>query len=68
MKDSPYLTLEEGARFAKFDVTAPKAPVECFRQWLIRKRIPLARRGRRVLVKQTVLEAYLDQDEWTKRR
>lgn len=58
--DSPYLTLEEGARHCRFDVTAPSEPVECFRRWLIREGIPLAKRGRRVLVRRSVLDAALE--------
>jgi hypothetical protein len=66
--DSPYLTIEEGARYARFDATAPTCAERSFRQWLMRYNVPVARRGRTILVERRILDAYLRGDQWTKRR
>lgn len=60
--DSPYLTLDEGARFCRFDVTAPKNPLDAFRRWLHRQAVPVVRRGRTLLVEKALLEAMLHPD------
>ena len=62
------LTLEEGARLCRFDVTAPAAPVNGFRKWLVRQGVPVLRRGRVLLVERRVLMAYLRGDQWARRR
>lgn len=56
---SPYLTLAEGARHCRFDVTAPGDPVNAFRRWLHRDGVPLVRRGRVLLVERAVLDAFM---------
>jgi hypothetical protein len=56
--ESPYLTLDEGARFCRFDATA-QSPVIAFRKWLHRNSVPVRRRGRVLLVERRVLEAVL---------
>jgi hypothetical protein len=66
--DSPFLTMEEGAQLARFDVTAPSDPVRLFRAWVRSEGIPVARRGRRLLIERRVLEAYLRGEAWTTRR
>lgn len=55
--DSPFLTLEEGARYCRFDDC--RRPVVCFRQWLRRQGIPVVRRGRGLLIDRRVLDAVL---------
>lgn len=57
LPDSPYLTLEEGARFARFDDCAD--PVRAFYKWLGREAVPVRRRGRKVLVERRTLEHHL---------
>jgi hypothetical protein len=59
IRDSPFLTLAEGARFCRFDATAPRHTTEVFRQWLRRHNVPLVRRGRVLLVDKKVLETVL---------
>lgn len=56
--DSPYLTLDEGARFCRFDATAVN-PAVAFRKWLHRQAVPIVRRGRVLLVERRVLDAVL---------
>jgi hypothetical protein len=56
--ESPFLTLEEGARFCRFDATAAD-PADAFRKWLHRHSVPVVRRGRVVLVERRVLEDLL---------
>jgi hypothetical protein len=58
--DSPFLTLPEGAIRYKFTVTAPKEPVQAFREWLQRNAVPIKRRGRCILVETAVVDAMLD--------
>jgi hypothetical protein len=58
--DSPYLTLDEGARFCRFDTC--QKPAVAFRQWLRRQNVPIVRRGRKLLVERHVLEAVLLSD------
>lgn len=55
--DSPYLTLEEGARYLRFD-TCEKPTIQ-FQKWLKRHRVPITRRGRVLLVERRHLEAAL---------
>lgn len=55
-----YLTLDEGAKLLRFDVTAPKCVREAFRQYLRGHAIPVKRRGRVILIEKRVLEATLD--------
>jgi hypothetical protein len=57
--DSPYLTLDEGARFCRFDATS-RTPVVHFRRWLHREAVPIRRRGRVLLVERRVLEAVME--------
>ncbi len=57
LADSPYLTLEEGARIARFDDC--QHPVRAFYAWLVRHAIPIRHRGRKVLVERRVLLAVL---------
>jgi len=57
---SHYLTVDEGARLLRFDVTAPGNPRECFRQYLRRHAVPVLRRGRVLLIDRRVLEATLE--------
>lgn len=56
---SPYLTLAEGAIRYRFDVTAPRQPVQAFREWLARNAVPVKRRGRTILVEAAVIDAML---------
>lgn len=56
---SPFLTLAEGATRYRFDVTAPKEPVQAFREWLARNAVPIRRRGRTILVEMAVVDAML---------
>jgi len=63
-----YLTLEEGAHLLRFDQTAPSNPTKCFLRWLRRNVVPVAKRGKTVLVERRVLEGYLRGDAWTARR
>lgn len=58
IRESPYLTMEEAARFCRFDATADK-PAVAFRRWLHRHAVPVVRRGRVLLVDRRVLEATL---------
>jgi hypothetical protein len=58
--DSPFLTLEEGARLCRFDATAAQ-PVLAFRKWLRRHAVPVVRRGRVLLVDRRVLLRALGQ-------
>lgn len=58
IRDSPYLTVEEGARFCRFDVTALN-PTVAFRKWLARQAVPVVRRGKVLLIERRVLEAVL---------
>jgi hypothetical protein len=60
--------MEEGARYARFDATAPSDPVRLFRAWVRSEGIPVSRRGRRLLIDRRVLDAYLRGEQWTKRR
>lgn len=55
-----YLTVEEGAKLLRFDVTAPTDPEKNFRRYLHRHAIPVLRRGRVLLVDRRVLEATLE--------
>lgn len=55
---SPFLTLEEGAAFLRFDVTAAN-PVVAFRKFLHRHSVPVTKRGRVLLVERRVLEAVI---------
>jgi hypothetical protein len=55
--DSPFLTLEEGARHCRFDTCLH--PVVAFRQWLRRQGVPVVRRGRVLLIDRRVLDAVL---------
>lgn len=57
LPDSPFLTLEEGARFARFDDCVN--PVRAFYKWLGREAVPVRRRGRKVLIERRVLEHHL---------
>jgi len=57
--DSPYLTLDEGARFCRFDQTAEN-PREAFRRWLHRHAVPIRKRGKVLLVEKQILESMLD--------
>jgi hypothetical protein len=57
LPDSPFLTLAEGARFARFDDCAD--PVRAFYKWLSREAVPVRRRGRKVLVERRTLEHHL---------
>lgn len=57
--DSPYLTLEEGARLCRFETCA--RPVVSFRQFLRRHGVPVKRRGRTILVERRVLEAVMEE-------
>jgi hypothetical protein len=59
---SPYLTIAEGARFLRFDVTAPSDPEGAFRRWLRRQAVPLRKRGRTILIERRHLEAFLEQE------
>lgn len=52
--DSPFLTLEEGARLCRFDATSV-TPTIAFRKWLHRQGVPIVRRGRVLLVDRRVL-------------
>lgn len=56
--DSPFLTLDEGARFCRFD--ACQDPVVAFRKWLRRNAVPVRKRGRKLLVERRVLLAAMD--------
>jgi len=53
--ESPYLTLDEGARFCRFDATADD-PRNAFRQWLHRNAVPIRKRGKTILIERRVLE------------
>jgi hypothetical protein len=53
------LTVSEGARLARFEVTAPGDPIGAFRKWLRREAIPVLRRGRILLIERRVLLAAL---------
>jgi hypothetical protein len=66
--ESPYLTLDEGALFCRFDarVSNPNDMREQFRRWLHRNRVPVRRVGRTVLVERRHLEAFLRGDRWTR--
>lgn len=55
-----YLTLDEGAKLLRFDVTAPSDPRKNFRLYLHRHAIPVLRRGRVLLIDRRVLEATLE--------
>jgi hypothetical protein len=55
LRESEFLTLGEGAELLRFTVTAPKEPVQAFREWLHRQAIPVLRRGRVILVERAVL-------------
>lgn len=55
--DSPYLTLDEGARLCRFEQCV--RPDVAFRQWLRRNGVPVLKRGRKLLVERRVLEAVL---------
>lgn len=57
LPDSPFLTLEEGARYARFDDCAD--PVRAFYKWLGREAVPVRRRGRKVLVERRTLDVHL---------
>jgi hypothetical protein len=56
-----YLTTGEGARLARFDLTAPHNPRMAFRKWLRRWNIPVLRRGRVLLVDRRLVLAALQQ-------
>lgn len=57
---SDYLTLDEGARLLRFDVTAPRSMRQAFRHYLHRHAIPILRRGRVLLVERQILLATLE--------
>jgi hypothetical protein len=59
ISDSPYLTVDEAARFCRFDATAPQSIAKSFRAWLHRQAVPIIRRGRVLLIEKRVLEAAL---------
>lgn len=56
--ESPYLTLDEAAHYARFDYCAH--PTTAFRKWANRKGLPFTRRGRVLLVERRVLESFLN--------
>jgi hypothetical protein len=58
-QEPQYLTLDEGARLLRFDVTAPGRPRARFLAWLRREHVPVLRRGRVLLVERHVLDAAL---------
>ena len=55
--ESPYLTLDEGALFCRFD--GDKDPADAFRRWLRRHAVPIRRCGRKLLVEKRVLEVVM---------
>jgi hypothetical protein len=55
---SPFLTTEEAALYCRFDTAANG--IEMFRQWVWRYAVPHSKRGRRLLFRQSTLDAYLD--------
>lgn len=57
LDDSPFVTLEEGARYCRFDDC--KNPVIAFRKWLYRANVPFRKRGRKLLVERRVLDRML---------
>lgn len=57
LADSPYLRIDEAARFLRFDDC--DNPEECCRKYLHRQAIPITRRGRVLLVERRVLELTL---------
>lgn len=57
LPDSPFLTMHEGARFARFDDC--QEPARAFRQWLGRKAVPVVRARGALLVERRVLELVL---------
>jgi hypothetical protein len=65
LRESEFLTLGEGAELLRFTVTAPKEPVQAFREWLHRHAVPIVRRGRVLLVERRVLLDWLHQNTWT---
>lgn len=59
--ESPWLTLEEAARYLRF------VSVKAFYTWSRRHGVPRGRRGRALLFEVRVLDAFVRQDAWTKR-
>lgn len=57
LADSPFLTLEEAARYLRFDACA--FPVRACLKFLVRQAVPVVRRGRAVLVERRVLESFV---------
>lgn len=58
--ESPFVTVEEGARLARFDTC--EHPEVAFRQWAAREGIPARRRGRsgrKLLFRRADIEAAL---------
>jgi hypothetical protein len=60
-RDSPYLLSDEAARFLRFNTRA------LFVKWAKRNRVPVCRRGRTLLYKRAVLEAFIEGKTWTNR-
>jgi hypothetical protein len=59
---SPFLLTHEAARYLRF------ADARLFREWALRNRVPVLRRGRTLLFEKSVLRAFIDQKPWTKGR
>ncbi len=60
--DSPYLLTEEAATFLRFSTP------HLFYKWARRNRVPVLRRGRTLLYRRSVLDAFLQQKPWTHAR
>lgn len=57
--DSPYLLSDEAAQFLKFRTR------HLFLKWAKRHRVPVCHRGRTLLYKRVVLEAFVEGRQWT---
>jgi hypothetical protein len=71
--ESPYLLTIDAARFLLFDrkhdgtLRSHTEAMRLFREWAERNCVPALRRGRTLLYRQSVLAAFLEQREWTKK-